>query len=77
MKKLIFRDLETDGFYLLGDYIMRYNAADSNDNEVIIDRQITVIDTIAPQVSIVTHDYFSNTPLSTFNTEGFERKADS
>ena len=50
-------DLETDGFYLLGDYI-RYNAADSNDNEVIIDRQITVIDTIAPQVSIVTHDYF-------------------
>ncbi len=67
-------DLETDGFYLLGDYIMRYNAADSNDNEVIIDRQITVIDTIAPQVSIVTHDYFSNTPLSTFNTEGFEEK---
>jgi hypothetical protein len=41
---------------------------------VILDRQITVIDTIAPQVSLVTHDYFSNTPLSTFNTEGFEEK---
>ena len=67
-------DLETDGFYLLGDYIMRYQAIDSNDNEVIIDRQITVIDTIAPQVALVTHDYFSGTPLVTHNTEEFKDK---
>ncbi len=67
-------DLETDGFYLLGDYIMRYQAIDSNDNETIIDRQITVIDTIAPQVAIVTHDYFSGTPLATHNVEDFVDK---
>ena len=67
-------DLATDGFYLLGDYIMRYQAVDSNDNEVIIERQINVIDTIAPQVAIVTHDYFSNSPLTTVNKDDFNDK---
>ena len=56
---------------LLGDYIMRYQAIDSNDNEVITDRQITVIDTIPPQVALVTHDFFDGTPLVTYNTEDF------
>lgn len=65
-------DLETDGFSLLGDYIMRYTATDSNDNEVISDRLITVIDTIAPQVALITHDFFTGTPFSTFNTEDFQ-----
>ena len=67
-------DLETDGFYLLGDYIMRYQAIDSNDNQVVTDREITVIDTIAPQVALVTHDYYSGTPLVTVNTEDFDDK---
>lgn len=64
-------DLDTDGFSLLGEYIMRYTAKDSNDNEVITDRQITVIDTIAPQVSLITHDFFTGTPFTTFNTDDF------
>ena len=51
---------------------MRYNAKDSNDNEVITDRQITVIDTIAPQVSLITHDFFTGTPFTTFNTDDLE-----
>ena len=67
-------DLDTDGFSLLGDYIMRYKAIDANDNEVILERKITVIDTIAPQVALVTHDYFTGTPFSTFNTSEFGDK---
>ena len=53
---------------------MRYQAIDSNDNQVVTDREITVIDTIAPQVALVTHDYYSGTPLVTVNTEDFDDK---
>ena len=64
-------DLGIDGFSILGDYIMRYEAIDSNDNKIVTDRRITVIDTIPPQVALVTHDFFDDTSLSTFNTDEF------
>ena len=54
-------DLGIDGFSILGDYIMRYEAIDSNDNKIVTDRRITVIDTIPPQVALVTHDFFDDT----------------
>ena len=50
---------------------MRYEAIDSNDNKIVTDRRITVIDTIPPQVALVTHDFFDDTSLSTFNTDEF------
>ena len=64
----------SDGFTILGDYIMRYTAIDSNENELVTDREITVIDTIAPQVALVTHDFFDGTPLATVNTDDFDDK---
>ena len=70
-KEIDSTDLGIDGFSILGDYIMRYEAIDSNDNKIITDRLITVVDTIQPQVALVTHDFFDGISLTTFNTEEF------
>ena len=54
---------------------MRYTANDSNENEITTDRLITVIDTIPPQVALVTHDFFDGTALATYNTDDFPKIA--
>ena len=65
-------DLETDGFYLLGDYknIRLLIQMTMRLSQIVC---ITVIDTVAPQVALV-NDFFSGTPLTTTNPEDFEEK---
>lgn len=63
--------IASDGFSEVGEYIIRYQANDINDNVVTVDRTISVIDTIPPQVSLVTHNYFTGQELQTINNSDF------
>ena len=54
-KEIEFSSVEQLGFTKVGSYKIKYEATDSNDNSAQVDRQIEVIDTIAPQVALITH----------------------
>ena len=49
------------GFVNLGDYEVRYSSVDSNDNNITTSRKIKVVDTIAPQVAVISTDFLKGT----------------
>ena len=53
--ELDFAFVEQFGFTQTGSYRIKYESTDSNDNVVQVEREIEVIDTIAPQVALITH----------------------
>ena len=54
-QEIEFSTVEQLGFTKVGSYKIKYESKDNNDNAAQVDRQIEVIDTIAPQVAVVTH----------------------
>jgi hypothetical protein len=49
------------GFVNLGDYEVQYSSVDSNDNNITTNRKIKVVDTIAPQVAVLSTDFLKGT----------------
>ena len=49
------------GFVNLGDYEVQYSSVDSNDNNITTSRKIKVVDTIAPQVAVISTDFLKGT----------------
>mgnify|MGYP001243425166 CR=1 FL=1 len=54
-QEIEFSIVESLGFTNVGSYKISYESKDQNDNQAKAERQIEVIDTIAPQVALITH----------------------
>ena len=55
-EEMDFSTVEQLGFTTVGAHKITYESKDQNDNQAKVERQIEVIDTIAPQVALITHD---------------------
>ena len=47
------------GFVKLGSYEVQYSSIDTNDNNITSSRKINVVDTIPPQVAIISKDFMN------------------
>ena len=56
-EEIEFSTVENLGFIKVGSYVVRFEAQDTNENSALAERSIEVIDTIAPQVALVTHGF--------------------
>ena len=69
-------DLLNYGFIKVGNYEINYSSVDSNDNNITKTRDISVIDTIPPQLALITHDFMRNeASLITTNPKELGNKA--
>jgi len=68
-------DLLKYGFVKLGSYEVQYSSVDSNDNNITSRRTINVVDTIPPQVAIISKDFMNGVAsLETTNPVGLGDK---
>ena len=68
-------ELLSYGFVKVGNYEVQYSSIDSNDNNITSRRLIGVVDTIAPQVAIISHDFLKGlSSMQTTNPVGLGDK---
>ncbi len=56
----VFLDLENEGFWEPGSYTITHTALDDFNNSTTQSYNISVVDTIAPHISLVTEDFLNN-----------------
>ena len=65
----IFDTLSTIGFWKPGDYQIVYQSLDKNDNLGESNRTLRVVDTIAPLISVIPHQFLASPSTNTLNSE--------
>ncbi len=72
--ELTFEEVESYGFSQIGSYEIQYDATDSSGNNSKKTRTIEVVDTIPPQVALISHSFLkgSTTFLETENLTQFD-----
>lgn len=65
----IFNTLSSIGFWEPGDYQIVYQSLDKNDNLGESNRTLRVVDTIAPLISVIPHQFLATPATNTLNSE--------
>ena len=65
----IFNTLSSIGFWEPGDYQIVYQSLDKNDNLGESNRTLRVVDTIAPLISVIPHQFLASPATNTLNSE--------